>query len=186
MSDATYRTKHGANMAKDPMMIPAAAEAYVARLSGDAATYAEDAIEMLKSAKKTGISTAELRFNLSKIWPDFDGTSVISKIVSEFCTQLSTGRVAWLGPLGNDTPERYVPPEFYDSINSSFERMAAAERAYARGLNDHQVIDELVQSGIDFNTAIATVAVYKHAFKSPTLNGQPYVPSEPKDGGEQK
>jgi hypothetical protein len=37
-------------MAKDPMMIPAAAEAYVARLSGDAATYAEDAIEMLKSA----------------------------------------------------------------------------------------------------------------------------------------
>lgn len=161
----------------DPFAVDAAAIQYADSLSGDASSYAHDAIEILRSAKKTGISAAELSYKLSQLWPGFEGSSVINSLTDKFCEHLRSGRHAWLGPKEGEEASTYVPPSFYDMIDYTMGLQRDIERRLEAGDDVNKIVTDLVSSGKSPEEVIQATMSYMNAFKKPALNGQAYVPT---------
>lgn len=170
----------------DPFEVDAAAAAYADSLGGDTSSYAHDAIDVLRSAKKTGISAAELSYKMGQLWPGLDGSSIISTLTNRFCTLLRSGRHAWLGPKEGEDVATYVPPSFYDMIDSTINMQRDIERRMEAGESASSIVNDLVRSGKNREEVVQATMSYMNAFKKPALNGQEYVPTpkppkEPKD-----
>lgn len=170
----------------DPFEVDAAATAYADSLEGEASSYAHDAIDVLRSAKKTGISVAELSYKMGQLWPGFDGASIVSALADRFCTPLRSGRHAWLGPKEGEDATTYMPPSFYDMIDSTINMQRDIERRMEAGESVSSIVNDLVRSGKNPEEVVQATMSYMNAFKKPTLNGQEYVPTpkppeEPKD-----